>query len=195
MKKKTSRTIQAEKTKKLILDETLKLMKIKNFDDISVQEICKAAGVTTGAFYHHYNSKAQIIVAAYLQFDEYFQEKIMSEISTSGAKDEILRYLSEQGAYAVNIGIDIIRNIYKAQVDNASDFLLSPERRIHSGLNELVCKGLDSGELKSSRPVEQIAEELLIISRGVIYNWALCHGDYDLVAKLRSIVSAYLEGM
>lgn len=195
MEKKTSRTLQAEKTKNYILDEALKLMKYKNFDEISIQEICKNSGVSTGAFYHHFGSKSGIVMVAYARIDDFFQDEVIKSIDFSNIKKAILDYLCQQGLYAQNLGIDIVRNIYKAQMDNASSFFLSSERGLPKGLQALVKKGLDNGELSSIKTSEQITEELLIISRGIIYNWALCLGAYDISSKITEITNAYLHSV
>lgn len=195
MEKKTSRTLQAEKTKNYILDVALQLMKNKSYDDISIQEICENSGVSTGAFYHHFASKAGIVVAAYTRTDEFFQEEVMKGIDFSNIKTAILDYLRQQGLYAQNLGVDIIHNLYKAQMDNASSFFLSSERGLQKGLKLLVQNGLDNGELSSAKNTDQIAEELLIISRGILYNWAVCQGSYDISEKITSIITAYLSSI
>lgn len=195
MERKTLRTLQAEKTKNNILDEALKLMKSKSFDDISIQEICKKSGVSTGAFYHHFGSKSGIVVEAYVRTDNFFQEQVIKNIDTTNSKKAILHYLCQQGIYAEQLGVDIIRNIYKAQIDNASTFFLSSERGLPKGLKEVVKKGLKNGELSSSKSEDQITEELLIISRGILYNWALCQGNYDISEKITSIINGYLKSI
>ena len=47
-----------------ILDATLALVRQQGFAATSVDELCKAAGVTKGAFFHHFNSKEALGVAA-----------------------------------------------------------------------------------------------------------------------------------
>lgn len=195
MQKKTSRTLQAEKTKNLILDEAFKLMKLKSFDEISVQEICENSGVSIGAFYHHFGSKSEIVVAAYARTDDFFQAEVIKRIDSSNIKEAILDYLHQQGLYAQNLGVDIIRNIYKAQMDNASSFFLSSERGLAKGLQVLIKNGIENGELSTLKTANQITEELLIISRGILYNWALCLGTYDISIKITDIISAYLHSI
>lgn len=47
-----------------LLDATLATVRAKGFAATSVDELCKAAGVTKGAFFHHFNSKEALGVAA-----------------------------------------------------------------------------------------------------------------------------------
>jgi len=195
MEKKTSRTFQAEITKNHILDETLKLMGFKSFDEISIQEICKNSGVSTGAFYHHFGSKSDIVVTAYARANDFFQNKVIKEIYSSNIKNAILDYLCQYSLYVQNFGVHILRNVYKAQMDNANVFFLSSEGGLPKGLQALVKKGLDNGELSSLKTADEITEELLIVSRGVFYHWALCLGNYDISQKISSIINAYLQSI
>ena len=47
-----------------LLSATLSLVRQKGFDSTSVDEICKAAGVSKGAFFHHFENKEALAVAA-----------------------------------------------------------------------------------------------------------------------------------
>lgn len=47
-----------------LLDATLAMVRRKGFSATSVDELCKEAGVTKGAFFHHFDSKEALGVAA-----------------------------------------------------------------------------------------------------------------------------------
>jgi TetR/AcrR family transcriptional repressor of nem operon len=49
---------------KKLLDAALRLVREKGYADASVDELCAAAGVTKGAFFHHFPSKEALAVAA-----------------------------------------------------------------------------------------------------------------------------------
>ena len=52
--------VSAEKKEKIIAC-ALNLIEEKGYDNVSVSEITKAAGVSKGAFYIHFNSKEDLI--------------------------------------------------------------------------------------------------------------------------------------
>lgn len=54
--------IHATKTK--ILDSALKLVRTHGYDATTVDELCQDAGVTKGAFFHHFKSKEDLAVSA-----------------------------------------------------------------------------------------------------------------------------------
>ena len=47
-----------------LLDAALTVIRAKGYADTTVDELCRAAGVTKGAFFHHFRSKEELAVAA-----------------------------------------------------------------------------------------------------------------------------------
>ena len=54
------RRLQAHETEQAILRAAMELSREQTFDKVSVRDICQKAGITTGAFYHHFSSKEQM---------------------------------------------------------------------------------------------------------------------------------------
>ena len=53
---------RSEETRARILDAAAAAFADSGFDATSVAQICQAAGVTKGAFYHHYDSKKDVFL-------------------------------------------------------------------------------------------------------------------------------------
>ncbi len=47
-----------------LLNAALKLMRQRGYDAVAVDDLCREAGVTKGAFFHHFKSKEALAVAA-----------------------------------------------------------------------------------------------------------------------------------
>lgn len=54
----------AAETRDKLLETATSLIWQANYSSVGVNEICKQAGVTKGAFYHHFETKADLYVAA-----------------------------------------------------------------------------------------------------------------------------------
>ena len=50
------------KTKKILFDTLLKLMKQKNFEKIKISDICEEALINRSTFYAHYEDKYELLV-------------------------------------------------------------------------------------------------------------------------------------
>ena len=49
------------KTKKILFETLLKLMKHKNFDKIKISDICEEALINRSTFYAHYQDKYELL--------------------------------------------------------------------------------------------------------------------------------------
>ena len=66
MEKKTTRNSTGTRTK--LLDAARDVIRAKGYTATTVDDICAAAGVTKGSFFHHFQSKEQLGIAAADQF-------------------------------------------------------------------------------------------------------------------------------
>jgi len=57
-------------TRTRILDAALQLIRMQGYAATSVEDLCRAAGVTKGAFFHHFKSKEELGVAAAMYWSE-----------------------------------------------------------------------------------------------------------------------------
>jgi TetR/AcrR family transcriptional regulator, transcriptional repressor for nem operon len=60
----------AKEARTKLLDAALSVVRRKGFSATSVDELCRAAGVTKGAFFHHFRSKDDLGAAAALHWGE-----------------------------------------------------------------------------------------------------------------------------
>ncbi len=63
--------VETKETKKRLLETALNLIWENNYESVGIAQICEQAGVTKGAFYHYFQSKADLVTAA---FTEYWQQ-------------------------------------------------------------------------------------------------------------------------
>ena len=68
----------AAETRGRLLETATRLIWQSNYSSVGVNEICKQAGVTKGAFYHHFDSKADLFVEA----SRYYWDEIKIRLDT-----------------------------------------------------------------------------------------------------------------
>lgn len=193
VKEKTSRQIQAEKTKAHIFSVATDLLSHKTMDEISVIEICSKAEVSVGAFYYHFVNKAGIIIELYREIDAQFENEIYPSLIEEEPIEAILKYLEYQCSIPTKRGLDLVKNTYKAQIDYGNIFYLSKERGLPHGLYLLIKRAIEKGIIKEHVSAEQLMNELLIISRGIIYNWCVSDGKADIQKEIRWMATNYLK--
>jgi TetR/AcrR family transcriptional regulator, transcriptional repressor for nem operon len=66
----TNQTSELPETKRKLVDAGVSLMRKQGFHATTVDDICSAAGVTKGGFFHYFKSKEDIAKAAVVRFRE-----------------------------------------------------------------------------------------------------------------------------
>ena len=194
MKKATNRDIQAAASKKLFLETASRLTSEMGFENVTVQAICKAAGMSVGAFYHHFNSKEEIILAWYGLSDEYFELEVIPRLLQMDAdvSDKAAEFAREQIGFGKKYGKEYIKQLYRAQIAYNNTEFFSSERSLVKGLISLIDEGQKKGVLQNDASAAQIAGEVLVLIRGVILNW-LWNGTDDPQEDAANMVKQYLK--
>ena len=83
------RTTARPDAKAKLLDAALSVIRIKGYSATTVDELCAAAGVTKGAFFHHFRSKDELGVAA----ADYWSETTGAAAFAADSIDHLRRYI------------------------------------------------------------------------------------------------------
>lgn len=62
-----------------LIETAIDLVRMSSYTDVGVNEICEKAGVTKGAFYHHFKSKAALYAEA-AQYKKQNEEKVIQSL-------------------------------------------------------------------------------------------------------------------
>jgi len=188
-KKPTSRQLRATKTRKLIYDVAVKLMDEQGFAVTTIEEISKRAGVSVGTFYHYFKSKEDIFYDLFKKADEYFESVVAPDLKTladSGAtvSEQIVRYFVQYSAYNDERGLENINQLY-----NTKNELFSRKGRfMQELLKELIARGQAAGELSLELSPDDATDFLFIASRGLVFDWCIHNGGYDLRTKMEGYI-------
>jgi AcrR family transcriptional regulator len=79
-----------EATRQALLDAAIELFGTNGFDGTSVQSIVERAEVTKGGFYHHFESKQQLLHEIHDRFIEYHLERMRELLAEPGVSAEEL---------------------------------------------------------------------------------------------------------
>ncbi len=188
--KKNKRTLQAEETKQKIYESAITMIKQKGFENVTIQDINKHAGVSVGTFYHYYKSKEDVFFELYRFADEYFEDtvfpKLFSEDFTTS--ERILLFFQNYAGFNVKHGIDYVSQLYNTK----NKLFISRDRYMLDLLLRIVQEGQKKDEIKNSMDPEEIIEDLFIVSRGIVFDWCLHEGNYDLEKKMHKHLKRHL---
>lgn len=190
MKPMTNRQKQALATKQNIFRCTVSLFAQKSYENVTVSDICQEAQVSVGAFYHHYNSKENILEEGYHLFDQEVELAWMSGHPSDGF-DAIRFLISEQAASMERMGASASLQYFKNQLSCSEKYILNPDRFFYQTIKNTIESEIVSGRLTGNAFV--ITEDILSTTRGTIYDWCLHEGSYPLSEKMLRMAEMVLQ--
>jgi AcrR family transcriptional regulator len=202
-KEKTSkRKIQAAKTNKNIFEAAKKLFIEHGIDNVSVDSIVEAAGVSKGTFYIHFKSKdtlASLLINDYvteidLDYKSYL-EGLGSEVS---AYDTII-LMTEKIVEIIDykIGHENMKVLYKAHLTKNIDAYssINYNRELYKMFEFILNKGVRQGEFRLDIPVDTLAHHFVLAMRGITFEWCIRYPDFILKEQSLEHVKIMLNGI
>jgi len=173
---------------------------IQGLLNVTVNDICKHAGISKGVFYHHFPSKDQIIVDKFIEIDQFYQHEVLSLISTKTGTVEKLLTFNEMAMNYISkkIGINMIRVAWHNLIGPGANpaIIITQTRPLYQIINNIVREGQLTGEIRSDLlNSEEITNAIIRCYRGVIYDWCLHEGGFDLEEESKKMTLLLLNNI
>lgn len=179
-------------TKDRISIETFNLMRQNNGVNITISQVCKAAGITKSTFYYHYRSIDEVI--------ETFSDIISQKLTIAMPSIFEQRTCVEQVLMAIKIVDQGVEDLGVAVA--ASRYIMHLREGDYPGFQveagwPLVCailtKAIALGELPNDRSAEEVAESVFFIMRGINHTWCMQGGSFDFSNRVQEELRRYFS--
>ena len=178
------RKLQGKETERRILNAALDLMRDRGFDKVSIREICQQAGITTGAFYHHFRSKEDLLSRGFAPLDTYLEQALTGHENDPPAI-RLWRLMTNYAEFLENLGWELVARYYQRRLDNPDDTSsMDSSRFTLRAMADCLAQAEAEGGLLSNWSPEWTADFLFRHFRGVVIDWTLHRGSYRLLSKL-----------
>ena len=193
---RTPQRVRSEKTQANLYEATCKLMHEYGYEYLTVQNICKLAGVTTGAFYHHFHGKDDIL-RLYLNkgYDAYIQNLHIQ------LPDDPLARLTElcvlYAAHNESNGVEFVSNYYSTKNKPLNTIGLKPEEMYVSSnyraRYEAIVAAKEAGLIPADTDAVSLNEDICSLTKGIIFDWCLSNGGFNLTSRIRRMVDRFMS--
>lgn len=177
------RRLQGRETERNILSTALELMRERGFDKVSVRDICRRAGITTGAFYHHFPSKEALLESGFAPLDDYIAQALKDQGSAPPDK-KLWLILSAYARFMEHSG-ELIGRYYQRRIAEPGSKSLDSTRYTLRVMLECFRRAEAEGMLTAGRTPEWVADFCFRHFRGVVIDWALHGYTYSLFSKMK----------
>jgi AcrR family transcriptional regulator len=163
---------RSAETRNLIFKEALDLFSRTGYEATSVAEICQAAGVSKGAFYHHFPSKQAVFMDLLETWLNLLEEQIKSIqqeaasvpqaiLTMAGLMEQVFQQAKGKLPMFLEFWIQASHDpvVWKA--------VIAPYQRYQKHFKELIEAGISEGSIKDKNP-EAAARAFVAMGVGLL---------------------------
>lgn len=182
-------------TRENLYQAIIELAKEKEYDKITIRDICAKAEVSIGSFYHHFHSKEELAVQAYYRVDRLINEDFCEMSEKYTAEEYLYLVLKSYITYvSQEIGM-LVRVYYKLVMDETSVSAFDPDRLYYKTLMKVLELCGEEDVIQKQENYHELTEYCIRFIRGLIFDWSLQKGDYNLVERFEKDYKLFINGL
>jgi AcrR family transcriptional regulator len=192
----TMRKKKAQETRARIQTTALDLFDRHGFENVSVEEIAQAAGCSVGNIYHYFKSKDELAIqvtthvdAAYLDWEEAHRGDCRP------ARDRLLDFLVDALLISSQEEVLYTSFIHCLKYPQQGILKYNKDRAYFRILRTLIegCKA--EGAIAAGADVDDVLRDLVVFHRGMLFQWRVEEGGFDLALTGRTMAARLLTGL
>lgn len=174
---------KAQLTRQAILDAAVSLASEVGFEKLNIRDVCARAGVTTGAFYHHFKSKDDLLNQGFSSLDSYL-ESALTPYDAAAPLERLEALLKFYTQYMEELGWETMALYYTRRLASPTASSVSPRRYTLRAMEACLTELSQGRVLDPDYSPQWVADFLFRHFRGVVIDWILHRGSYSLWDKL-----------
>lgn len=188
-KTENSRTLQARQSKNRIIRGFFELARERGSDNVTVAELCSYLGISVGQFYHHFRSKEELYYSVYYILDAQLDEWSVQSQETD-PKQKLLQYTVWFAMHNESMGVEFVKKLFSGSNTN-----LSVKKKNMQYIEKYCDEFRREYHLEEYYTLEELIRHLRVAYRGVIFDWAIHDGSYNVEEAMRAEISSVLDGI
>ncbi|SFB26182.1 transcriptional regulator, TetR family [Cohnella sp. OV330] len=173
-------------TKEAILSKSIELFNKYGFEQVTINQICKEINVTKTAFYYHFKSKDELISDFFSFENMVSNDDLLDILSVTDFADQAMKAMEIFVKHIVRLGVEMTKENYRIHLRTQVPPLdKSQSALLGSVIPTLIQRAKDAGQVKNPANAEDLLESMCNIASGVILNWAIMGGSFDVLAETR----------
>lgn len=170
----------------------MQLFRENGFANVTILEICKAAGVTRNAFYYHFSDKEDLLCFYFADVIPSQNELFEQILALSSDWEKLWRLLEAHLQLMEREGVGITRVLLKASLDNREtivrDYVLT-----NAWCVPLIQNCIQMKVIQTPLSAEEVNFLMTRMLLGVIVSWCNKDGGFELVPTFRKTLYDFLQ--
>ena len=185
---------RSRETENALIRAAMKLCITKDSAKVTVREICSAAGVSIGAFYHHFESRQELFTTAYKSFDTELNRHMELRCQGKEPLQALTDLLLFQVTFVAQEAAGALSQYYCAILNDDTRAAVNPDRTYYRFTHHCVQRLAEAGMLRPEYSSHKIADLCICFVRGCLIDWTLHNQNYNIVEHVRTVLPILFRG-
>lgn len=173
-------------TKEAILTTAIKLFNEHGFEQVTINQICKEIQVTKTTFYYHFKSKDELVSNYFSVENMVSNDELLNILTVTDYVEQVLEAMGIFVKHMVRSGVEMTKENYRIHLRNQMLPLDKSKSPLLSQIiPSLIQRAQDAGQIQNPASAEDLLDTMCNTANGVILNWAITGGSFDVLAEVR----------
>jgi len=194
---------EAAITREQLLKKALAVFSRKGYQATTLQDIAQEAGLTRGAIYWHFGSKAELYNTLVREYADRGNSIIQRAVAEGGSLIDILRRVFVRQLQVVEDDPEMraLMELYLFKTGLIPELEQGRQQRAESTieliamLSEIMQQGIDAGILRSDIESINLARSYLALQNGLIQLWLTQPDQFSLKANAENFADILIAGI
>lgn len=161
-----------------IMTTAIDLFKAQQFEQVTVNDICQACGITKPTFYYHFSNKDQLISRYFRGLVEQLPAKLRRQNGAQNPLERIYDFFQQTIQVIQTLGPDLYSQLYISNLKtNQHTFDFS--EAINKYVTELISQAQASGLINNPASAVTLYRNSVFLFEGYEINWCFQKGEFD----------------
>lgn len=192
---------RSEETENKIIQAALSLFVRKGYHGTSIHGITQKVGLTKGALYAHFNSKAELLLRIIDEFERHFIDQMILTVTDyeGDALAKLHRAISFSADFAQkNQDLCVFLTFMTTELNADVDLeppLISLYRKYQEFISKLIRRGIHQRLFRKDIDPDLGALSFMALHDGVLHQWVINRNFIDAEQYVRTFRRVFLYGL
>lgn len=184
--------MQKTNLKTVLFEKAMELFREDGYDNVTIQQICREAGVTRNAFYYYFDSKESLFSSYFENIPDFTRIMLASVLALPSDWEKLWCIYETHLKRIENEGLCICRAFLKVNIDGNGDLLT--KYSVNEAVTVPLIKNCQNLKLiRNMTEADKLNYLAMRLIAGILMTWCCKSGDFDLIADSKAAFSALMQ--
>ena len=193
MEELSKQQLKSLNTKRKIFRAAKEIMRKSGYQELSIKNICEEAKVSNGSFYHHFQSKDDLL-SYYIEEQPQIDPGLLElPKDAEKAKETILQVYQNYVNYCLELGVEFMTGYYDPKNQALNPISRSERPYPIVTVQQYVEKAIAANRICINVKIIEFTTDIRMIVIGNVFEWCLRSGSADFSGNMARSLRKYLD--